>query len=157
MKDNIKMYIVWGLSFYFIAGIVFFIVSGLFNIKYTTVFNDIFSIIIFSVLMVWIYDAKKDELVPCIMAASGFTGIIILGLIAKFIVGAMTETGSYFDGLTEIVYSYQYGGEMGFFKKLLYGVLLGGTVNYKPNLLSVALSIGLYYAKNFIASKKSSE
>lgn len=157
MKDNIKMYIVWGLSFYFIAGIVFFIVSGLFNIKYTTVFNVIFSIIIFSVLMVWIYDAKKDELVPWIMAASGFAGIIILGLIAKFIVGAMTENGSYLDGLSEIVYLYQCDGEMGFFKKLLYGVLLGGTVNYKPNLLSVALSIGLYYAKNFIASKKSSE
>lgn len=34
----------------------------------------------------------------------------------------MTETGSYFDGFTEIVYSYQYSGEMGFFKKLLYGV-----------------------------------
>ncbi len=157
MKDNIKMYIVWGLGFYFIAGIVFFIVSGLLNIKYTTVFNDIFSIIIFSVLMVWIYDAKKDELVPWIMAASGFAGIIILGLIAKFIVGAMTENGSYLDGLSEIVYLYQCDGEMGFFKKLLYGVLLGGTVNYRLNLLSVALSIAFYYAKIFITNKKSSE
>lgn len=157
MKDNIKMYIIWGLSFYFIAGIVFFIVSGLFNIKYTTVFNDIFSIIIFSVLMVWIYEAKKDELVPWIMAVSGFIGVIILTLIAKFIVGALTETGSYLDGLSEILYVYQSDGEMGLFKKLLYGVLLGGTVNYRPNLLSVALSIGLYYAKNFIASKKSNE
>lgn len=157
MKDNIKMYIVWGLGSYFISGLVFFIVSGLMNIKFTSAFNVILTIIILTVLMVWIYEAKKDELVPWIMATSGFVGVIILTLIAKLIVGALTENGSYLDGLSEIVYLYQCDGEMGFFKKLLYGVLLGGTVNYRLNLLSVALSIAFYYAKIFITNKKSSE
>lgn len=140
------------MALYFVSGIVFFIVSGLFNIKYSNVLGDILIITIFTVLSVWIYDAVKDELKPLLIAASSLVAFIIINIIATIIFKALTEGGDHWEGLAEFLYFYE--ESFGFFKKLFYGVLLGGYYYFKANLISIGLSIVIYYVKEYITTKK---
>lgn len=154
MEKIIKKYILWGSVLYLVSGIVFFIVSGLFNIKYTNILGDVLAITIFTVLSVWIYDAIKDEVRPILVAASSFAIFIIISIIVIIIFKALTENGDHWNGIAEFIYSYQHDGEFGFFKKLFYGVLLGGFFYFKPNLISIGLSIVICYLKEYITTKK---